>query len=59
MDSREIGWYLLYYIILVDETRWWVNEKIEIWQDTLESEGFRLSRIITKYMEYNISKSLK
>ena len=34
-------------------------KKIEIWQDTLESIDFRLSRIITKYMEYNISKSLK
>ena len=34
-------------------------KKIEIWQDTLESIDFRLNRIITKYMEYNISKSLK
>ena len=34
-------------------------KKIEIWQDTLESIDFQLSRIITKYMEYNISKSLK
>ena len=34
-------------------------KKIEIWQGTLESIDFRLSRIITKCMEYNISKSLK
>ena len=34
-------------------------KKIEIWQDTLESIDFQLSRIIKKYMEYNISKSLK
>lgn len=39
------------YMVLVDETRSGVNAKWEIWQDTLESKGFQLSRAKKKNME--------
>ena len=44
------------YIILVDETRVWVNVKLELWRQTLESRDFRLSRTKKKYMEGKFNK---
>ena len=43
-------------IILIDETRAWVNIKLELWRQTLESRDFRLSRIKTEYMECKFGK---
>ena len=43
-------------IVLVDETRAGVNAKLELWRQTLESRGFRLSRAKTEYMEYKFNK---
>ena len=45
----EIPWCMLFAdeIVLVDETRAGVNTKLELWRQTLESRGFRLSRIKT------------
>ena len=43
-------------IVLVDETRAEVNAKLELWRQTLESQGFRLSRAKTEYMECKFSK---
>ena len=43
-------------IVLVDETRAGVNTKLELWMQTLESQGFRLSRTKAEYMEYKFSK---
>ena len=40
-------------IVLEDETRHEVNVKLEIWRNTLESKGFRLSR--TKIECINVS----
>ena len=37
-------------VVLVDESRTRVNQKLELWRETLESKGFRLSRTKTKYM---------
>ena len=37
-------------VVLVDESRTGVNQKLELWRETLESKGFRLSRTKTKYM---------
>lgn len=31
-------------IVLIDEIKGGVYDKVEIWRDILESEGFRLSR---------------
>ena len=38
-------------VVLIDETRGGVNDKLEVWRQTLESKGFRLSRSKTKYLE--------
>jgi hypothetical protein len=43
-------------IVLVDETRYRVNVKLEIWRDALESKGLQLSRTKKEYVEY-MSKS--
>jgi hypothetical protein len=37
-------------VVLVDESQAGVNRKLELWRQTLESKGFRLSRTKTKYM---------
>ena len=54
----EIPWCMLFAddIILVDERRAGVNAKLELWRQTLESRGFRLSRTKTEYMECKFSK---
>ena len=43
-------------IVLVDETRARVNAKLELWRQTLESRGFRLSRAKKEYMECKFNK---
>jgi len=54
----EIPWCMLFAddIVLVDETRVRVNIKLELWRQTLESRGFRLSRAKIEYMECKFSK---
>ena len=47
-----------YDIVLIDETRDRVNARLEIWRQTLESKGFRLSRTKTEYLEYKFSVEL-
>ena len=37
-------------VVLVDESRTGVNQKLELWWETLESKGFSLNRTKTKYM---------
>ena len=37
-------------VVLVDESQARVNRKLELWRQTLESKGFRLSRTKTEYM---------
>ena len=37
-------------VVLVDESRTRVNQKLEFWRETLESKGFKLSRTKTEYM---------
>ena len=31
-----------------------MNQKLELWQETLESKSFRLSRTKTEYMRYDL-----
>ena len=54
----EILWCMLFAddIVLVDETRAGVNAKLELWRQTLESRGFKLSRANTEYMKCKYSK---
>nr|XP_009622333.1 uncharacterized protein LOC104113756 [Nicotiana tomentosiformis] len=49
----EVPWCMLFAddIVLIDETRDGVNVKLEVWRETLESKGFKLSRSKTKYLE--------
>lgn len=42
-------------IVLVDETRQGVESKLELWRQTLEARGFRLSRSKTEYLECTFS----
>ena len=42
-------------IVLIDETRAGVNERLEVWRQTLESKGFKLSRSKTEYLECKFS----
>ncbi|KAF3647074.1 putative ATP synthase subunit O, mitochondrial-like [Capsicum annuum] len=37
--------------VLIIETRVCVNDKLEVWRQTLKSKGFRLSRSKTEYLE--------
>jgi hypothetical protein len=48
----DIPWCMLFAddVVLVDESRTGVNRKLELWRQTLESKGFRLSRTKTEYM---------
>jgi hypothetical protein len=43
-------------IVLVGESREEINGKLELWRQTLEAHGFRLSRSKTEYMECRFSK---
>ncbi|XP_071725276.1 uncharacterized protein [Rutidosis leptorrhynchoides] len=45
----------IYDVILIDESREGVNEKLELWRETLELKGFKLSRSKTEYMHCNFS----
>ncbi|KAF3674589.1 putative peptidyl-prolyl cis-trans isomerase FKBP17-1, chloroplastic-like [Capsicum annuum] len=44
-------------VVLIDESRQGVNDKLEVWRQTLESKGFRLSRAKTDYLECKFSDS--
>jgi hypothetical protein len=42
-------------VILVDESRTGVDQKLELWRRTLEAKGFRLSRSKIEYMKCDFS----
>jgi len=42
-------------IVLIDEIRDRLNDKLEKWRHTLESRGFRLSRLKTEYLKCRFS----
>ncbi|KAK9139509.1 hypothetical protein Scep_009190 [Stephania cephalantha] len=48
--QEDISWCMLFADILVDETKDEVNRKLELWRNTLESKGFKLSRTKTEYV---------
>jgi hypothetical protein len=53
----DIPWCMLFVVdvVLIDEIRVRVNIKLELWRQTLESQGFRLSGTKTGYMRSNFS----
>jgi hypothetical protein len=42
-------------VVLIDDSRIGVNQKLELWRQTLESKDFRLSRTKTEYMRCQFS----
>jgi hypothetical protein len=42
-------------VVLVDESRTEVDQKLELWRRILEAKGFRLSRSKTEYMKCDFS----
>ncbi|KAG5590762.1 hypothetical protein H5410_041276 [Solanum commersonii] len=44
--------------ILIDETHNGVNVKLEVWRQTLETKGFKLSRTKTEYVECKFSEAM-
>ena len=48
----DILWCTLFAddVVLVDESRTGVNQKLELWRETLEFKGFRLNRTKTEYI---------
>ncbi|XP_070018233.1 uncharacterized protein [Nicotiana sylvestris] len=55
----EVPWCMLFAddIVLIDETRSRVNARLEIWRQTLESKGFKLSRTKTEFLECKSSET--
>jgi hypothetical protein len=42
-------------VVLVDESRTGVDQKLELWRQNLDAKGFRLSRSKTEYMKCDFS----
>jgi hypothetical protein len=55
--QSDIPWCMLFTddVILVDESRMGVNQKLELWRQILETKCFRLSRSKTEYMKCHFS----
>jgi hypothetical protein len=53
----DIPWCMLFAddVVLIDESRIGVDNKLELWRQTLESKGFKLSRSKTEYMKCDFS----
>jgi hypothetical protein len=52
-----ISWCMLFTndVVLVNESRTGVDQKLELWRQTLEAKDFRLSRSKTEYMKCDFS----
>jgi hypothetical protein len=42
-------------VVLLDESRTGVDQKLKLWRRTLEAKGFRISRSKTEYVNYDFS----
>jgi Reverse transcriptase (RNA-dependent DNA polymerase) len=53
----DIPWCMLFAddVVLIDDSRIGVDQKLELWRQTLESKSFRLSRTKTEYMRCQFS----
>ena len=56
-SQGDIPWCMLFAddVVLVDESQTGVNQKLELWRETLESKSFRLSRTKTEYIRCDFS----
>jgi hypothetical protein len=52
-----ITWCMLFAddVVLMDESRKGIDQKLKLWRRTLEAKGFRLSRSKTEYMKCDFS----
>jgi hypothetical protein len=52
-----IPWCMLFVddVVLIDESKTGVDQKLELWRRTLEAKGFKLSRSKTEYMKCDFS----
>jgi hypothetical protein len=52
-----ISWCMLLTndVVSVDESRTGVDQKLELWRQTLEAKGLKLSRSKTEYMKCDFS----
>ncbi|WMV15276.1 hypothetical protein MTR67_008661 [Solanum verrucosum] len=59
--QEKVPWCMLFAdnIVLIDETRDRVNARLEVWRQTLESKGFKLSRTKTEYLGCKFSDALE
>jgi hypothetical protein len=57
----DIPWCMLFAddVVLVDDSRTGVNRKLELWRQTLELKGFRLSRTKIEYMRCGFSTTTR
>ncbi|VFQ79217.1 unnamed protein product [Cuscuta campestris] len=55
--QEGVPWCMLFAddIVLIDDTREGLNDKLELWHLALETKGFRISRNKTEYMECRFS----
>ncbi|KAL6543328.1 hypothetical protein OROHE_010848 [Orobanche hederae] len=55
--QTDVPWCMMFAddIVLIEETKVGVQQKLELWRDTSEARGFRLSRSKTEYMECRFS----
>ena len=55
--QEKVPWCMFFAdnIVLIDESREGVNLKLELWRQTLELKGFKLSKTKTEYMQYRFS----
>ncbi|VAI32587.1 hypothetical protein VPH35_090281 [Triticum aestivum] len=56
----DIPWCMLFEddVVLVDDSRTGVNRRLELWRQTLESKGFRISRTKNEYMMCGFSTTI-
>ncbi|XP_047260363.1 uncharacterized protein LOC124893397, partial [Capsicum annuum] len=50
-DSEHFSVLTGLHQVLIDESRRGVNDKLEVWRQTLETKGFKLSRTKMEYLE--------
>ncbi|XP_070034892.1 uncharacterized protein [Nicotiana tomentosiformis] len=53
----DVPWCMLFAddMVMIDESRASVNERLEVWRQALKSKGFKLSKTKTEYLEYKFS----
>jgi hypothetical protein len=58
--QKDIPWCMLFAndVVLVDDSGMGINKKLELWRQTLELKGYRLSKTKTDYMRCSFRLSV-